>query len=172
MEDRFTRGFVAGVIGGIATNAWSLLAGAMGWTTLRTVDLMGLFIYAHLQPFDLAEVIFGLFGHLIVSAVLGVGFVYLLQYLDSLNHLLKGWTYSVTFWFLVYSITALFQFPGTIPLPLKTAFSDFIGATIFGLVLPLALRALATKEIATSLGISMAPAMKPLDHENDENKLH
>ncbi|MEW6536939.1 MAG: hypothetical protein AB1454_15115 [Candidatus Auribacterota bacterium] len=38
MEDRLTRGFVAGVAGGIAMNAWGFLAGTLNMTTLRMVD--------------------------------------------------------------------------------------------------------------------------------------
>lgn len=170
MEDRLTQGFVAGIAGGIASNAWSMFAGLMDMTTIRQADLIALLIYAHIPPFGWGEITFALFSHVLVSGVLGIFFAYWVLYVTSRNLLFKGWVFSATVWFAVYLTTTLFQVPGTIPVPFKTVICDFVGTTIFGLVLPLALRTLTAERSATSPGILTAPAMKPLDREDDEDK--
>ena len=169
VEDRLTRGFFVGLAGGIVSNAFSFLAGAMNLTTIRQADLIGLIVYAHTPPFGFGEIAFALLGHLIVSGVLGVGFAYWVPHVTSRALWLKGWLYSVAIWFAVYGITTLFKLPGTVPTPFKTAVADFVGATIFGVVLALALRALTPKENTNSLRASMAPVIKPLEREGDEN---
>lgn len=171
MEDRFTRGFVAGIIGGIVTNAWSIFAGAMGMTTLRTVDLMGLILYAYSPPFGLGEIAFALVGHLLVSAALGVGFAYFVPRVTSRNIFLKGWIFSVTIWFTIFALTTFFKVSGTVPTPLKTILTTFVSTTIFGLTLAIALRKLTPVVFGTSQQIQMVPAMKPLDHSDDEDKI-
>lgn len=55
MEDRFTRGFIAGIIGRIVANAFSIFAGTMGMTNLRTVDLIGAILYDYAPPYTLTK---------------------------------------------------------------------------------------------------------------------
>jgi uncharacterized membrane-anchored protein len=142
MEDTFTRGFVAGIIGGIPTNAYSLFAGAIGITDLRTVDLIGALLYAYSPPFGYGEIALALVGHILISGILGIGFAYFIPIVTSRNIFLKGWLFSITIWFLVYAGTTLFRVPGTIPTSLNTTITDLISATIFGLILAFALRKL------------------------------
>ena len=170
MEDIFTRGFAAGIVGGLASNVWSMFAGLMDMTTIRQADLIALLIFAHTPPFGWGEIIFAFLGHILVSGILGIIFAYWVLNITNRNLLFKGFIFSVTVWFAVYATLTLFQLPGTIPTPFKTAICDFVGAILFGLVLPLALRALTAKESVTSLGTSIVPVMKPLDHEEDGNK--
>lgn len=145
MEDRFTRGFFAGIIAGIVTNAWSLFAGAMGFSNLRTVDLIGVLLYAYSPPFGTGEVAFALLGHLLVCSIIGVGFAYFVPQVTSENIFLKGWTFSVTVWFTIFALTTFFELPGTVPTPLNTILTSFASATIYGLVLAYTLRKLTHK---------------------------
>lgn len=173
MEDRLTRGFVAGIAGGVVSNAWSMFAGLMGWTTVRQADLIAVLVYAHTPPFERSEITLALICHLMISGVLGIIFAYWVLRVTSRNLLVKGWIFSVVAYFTAEMIPTLFQIPGTIPTPLKTALCDFVGATIFGLVLPSAFQTLTVKVDLVSPRIPMAtPAMKPLDHEDDEDELY
>lgn len=142
MEDKFTRGFAAGIIGGILTNAYSFFAGAIGITNFRTVDLIGALLYAYAPPFGYGEIILALVGHILISGILGIGFAYFIPIVTSRNFFFKGWLFSVTIWFIVYAGTTLFHLPGTVPTSLNTTITDFVSATLFGLVLAFALRKL------------------------------
>ena len=167
MEDRFTRGVVAGVIGGAAAAVFSFISGLMGFTTLRIADWLAIFIFAHTPPFSGGEMAYAALGQLVMAGSLGVGFAFWLPHVSGRNLLFKGWFFSVNVWFALYAVTALFSLQGTVPLPLKTAVSNFISASIFGLVQAYALRALAPQKSASFFGVAMAPAMKPLEGEDD-----
>jgi len=168
VEDRLTRGFIAGVVGGIGMNLWGFFAGLMNFTTLRMADWAVIMIYAHTPPFDSGEIIFALLGQLFFTGALGAAFVYLLRLVTSKNLIFKGWFFSVLIWFFIYAVTTLFKVEGTMPLPFKTAVANFIAATIYGLALPIALKILTVRLDSTQM--SMAPAMKPLNKsEEDES---
>lgn len=172
MEDRFIRGFFAGILGGVITNAASFLEGATNLTTIRTADLISIIIYAHEPPFGLGEIVFALLGHIFVCGVLGAGFAYWVTKVTSRSLWLKGWFFSVAVYFSLYSLTTLFEVPGTVPTPLNTIISDAANTTIFGISLAFALQALTPQESKSSslFSTSMAPAMKPLDGKDDEKK--
>lgn len=167
MQDRFTRGFVAGLIGGTVAAVFSFTSGFMGFTTLRIADWLGIFIFAHTPPFSVGEIAYATLGQLTMAGVLGVGFAFWLPHVSSRNLLFKGWFFSVTVWFALYAISTLFNLQGTAPLPLKTAISNFVSATIFGLVQAYALRALTPQESPAFLRAAMVPAMKPLEGEGE-----
>lgn len=142
MEDRFTRGFIAGIIGSIPVNAWSFFAGSIGMTDLRTADLIGAILYAYSPPFGSGEIGFALLGHILISGTLGIGFAYLFPQEIIRNFFFKGWIFSINIWFTVYAITTFFRLPGTVPTSLNTILTDFVSATLFGLALAFALRKL------------------------------
>lgn len=172
MEDRLTRGFFAGIVGGVVCNAWSMFAGSMGWTTVRTADLIALLVYAHTPPFELNEITFALISHILICGVLGMIFAYWAVQVTSHNLLFKGWIFSGVFFFIAEIVPTMFRIPGTVPTPFNTALCDFVAATIFGLVLPFAFQALTAKENLVSPIIPMAaPAMKPFDYEADDDEL-
>jgi hypothetical protein len=170
MNDRLIRGFIAGVVGGIAMNAWSFFAGAMNLTTLRIVDWMSAMLFAHTQPLTFMEIIVGLFVNLAFTGGLGVVFAYLVPPLTSQYLLFKGLVFSGMIWFIIFSIARLFQVPGTTPLSVMTVISGIVAAVFFGLALPLMLQALTARKSATSSSAMGIPAMKPLDDENEEDK--
>lgn len=167
LSDRFTRGFVAGVIGGTVAAVYSYVAGMMGFTTLRIADWIAIFIFAHTPPFGVGELVYATLGQLAMAGVLGAGFAFWLPHVSSRNMLLKGWLFSVAIWFALYAITALFSLQGTVPLPLKTAISNFVSATVFGLGQALALKALTPQASAAFFRASVVPAMKPLQGEGE-----
>lgn len=169
MEDRFERGFMAGIIGGLVSNGWSMFAGALDMTTVRQADLIALLIYGHVPPFGWDEITLALVGHVLLSGILGIVFAYSVLSLTSRNLLLKGWIFSITAYLLAEVVPDLFQVPGLVSTPFKTALCDLIGATIFGLVLPVALRALSAKEGAKAMAVA-APAMKSMDGEDTERE--
>ncbi|VBB08981.1 Hypothetical protein LUCI_4267 [Lucifera butyrica] len=168
MEDRLTKGFTAGIIGGITMNIWAWIASSLNLTTLTMAEWAGIMIYGRTPPFNFGETVFALLGQVLFSGALGVAFSYLVPRISSRNLLFKGWFFSIMTWFAIYAVTTLFKVEGTLNLPLKTVIANFTAATIFGLVTAAALKTY-TVETAPSARMSMAPAMKPLDTEKDDD---
>ncbi|HMM20413.1 MAG TPA: hypothetical protein PKA10_06715 [Selenomonadales bacterium] len=172
MEDRLVRGFVAGVIGGVAANLWSFLAGYLQWTTLRYADWTAIIIFAHRPPFTAGETVWATLIQIGFSGGLGVIFAYLLLLIESRNILFRGWLYAEAVWFLIYGVTTLFQVDGSFPLPLKTVISNSIAAAIYGLVLAQNLKVFApaaeeARKFRSPFSVMPLPAAKPLRGPED-----
>lgn len=142
ITDRFTRGLLAGIIAGIITKAYDILAYYLNFSTFRWLDVAGIITYGR-KPLSTVEAIFATLSTWFFHALLGVIFVYLIQRLFSSDNLfLKGWFYGVTCWFLIYALIIIFKVPEFSIIPLKTSVSNFIGASIWGLVLAAVLQRL------------------------------
>lgn len=134
-RDRFTRGFYAGIGAGILQNLWSFSAFALGLTTLRMADWSAIVILSKSGPFSAGEIWLGVAGHIIWCGLLGIIFAYLIPYLNHRHLTLKGLLFGLVTWFFIYGVSLLFKIEPTYNLPLKTALTDLVGATIYGLVL-------------------------------------
>lgn len=145
IRDRFTRGMLAGIVAGIITKVYDLLAFSFHFSTLRWFDFSGIMIYGK-KPLNLWEQIFATLGVWFFHAILGVIFVLLIQRLVSSDNLfLKGWLYGVAWWFIIYAIAHLYKVPQLVLVPLKTSVSNFVGASIWGVTLAAVVRWLDTK---------------------------
>jgi len=166
MADRLTRGFIAGISGGIAANAFNLFLGAAGLSTLRFIDWTGIVMYDHTPPFTLGETLFAFIGQLIFTGGLGVMFIFLIPSINSKNLLFKGWLWGVSIWFIIDGITTLFPVEGTSPTPLMTSVSNYMTASLYGLVLAPILARFEHRSQA-SFSLVPAPAAKQLDDNKD-----
>jgi len=145
IRDRFTRGMLAGIVAGIITKVYDLLAFYLHFSTLRWLDFAGIMLLGRKPP-NLAEQIFVTFGVWFFHAILGVIFVMLIQRMISSDNLfLKGWFYGVVWWFMIFAIAHLFKIPQLALVPLKTSVSNFVGASIWGLVMAVAVQWLDRK---------------------------
>lgn len=144
MDDRLTIGFLAGLAGGVMMNVISLTSYYADITGLRYLDWAAIAIYGT-RPVNLAEAVFALVVQIFFVGILGVLFAYLIIIITSRNILLRGWLFGVAVWFSLYGITLLFHVQETIPVRLDTALTDFVGASVYGLVLALTLRWLEKK---------------------------
>ena len=134
LRDRLVRGFIAGLVAGIAMNIFNLSSYYLGIAELRYLDWGAVVIYG-LRPENVIEAVFAQIAQLLFVSNLGIIFAYLILFIGSVSLLFKGWLYGGLTWFLLYGITLLYKVEATIPLHFDTAASDFIGASIFGLVL-------------------------------------
>jgi len=134
MKDRFTRGFLSGGIAGIPTLAFSLIASSLKWTTLRWSNFAAILIYGQKSTNFIKE-IFSSLVVFIFCGVLGIICAFIIPKISSSNYLLKSWVYGIAIWFFVFVVTLLYKVPGLLIIPLKTAVSNFIEATIWGLSL-------------------------------------
>ena len=136
IEDRFTRGFLAGLTAGLAMNIFSLISLTLGWVELTFLDWAGVFIFGR-QHAGVPENAVALGGQLFFAAMNGVFFAYLLPALNSRSYFLKGLIFGLLIWLFSYAIAILFRVPFLSRLDLGTVTSNITGALIYGIVLAL-----------------------------------
>lgn len=137
LDDRFTRGLLAGVLAGIPAIFLGLTARfVLHATTLMYTDFAAILVFGRK-----AETLAGhLFSGVIVFmfwGFLGIVFAYIISYITSKNLILKGLTWGAAVWFLSYVTTLFFKVPGLLVIPTKTAISQLVGGLIWGGLLAL-----------------------------------
>lgn len=146
-RDRLLRGFWAGLVGGIVMNLYSVVLLALNWTEMPFYKWAAIIILGKANVGGTMAVILGTAGHLIFTALLGIGFSYLIPHLKNRYLLFKGWVYAVGVWFVIYGFSTLYKVQGTIPILPKTAIANFFGAGIYGLVTAYVIGRLEAKAI-------------------------
>jgi hypothetical protein len=135
MKDRFTVGLISGVAAGIIGSLTNLfITQIVHFGSLRFIDFSAIFIYGR-KPSGLAEDLFAWVGYLAFTAFLGIIFAYLIPLFSSQNFMLKATFFGIAVWFFCYAITFLFKIPHLTKISLSSALSNFIAASVFGLVL-------------------------------------
>ena len=165
--DRFTKGFISGIIAGLVFNLISLLSGFMGMSKLPIAAWTAIIIYGRTPPFTPIEIFIALVGNVFFTGILGCIFAYLLLGINRTHIYFKGIVYSIGVWFSIYAVTALFKLEGTLSLDLYTVLSNVIMSIVFGTGLAYFLAVLSTARTS--------PATKPVtteqvDSPDDENE--
>jgi len=145
LQDRTTKGFIAGVIGGIAMNIVSYISYNLNIANLRFVDWPSIFVTGQ-SATNALLVMFFLLVQLVFVGFLGIVFAYLVSKLTSTNYVFKGLLFGVLSWFAIYSLTYIANVPKLTPITMGTAVTDFIGALVYGFVLAETLNRLDTRE--------------------------
>lgn len=140
MNDKFTNGFIAGLVGGTATAIVGLIA-YLFKSTLSFVDISGIIVFGRI-PNSFIEYIVALFIQLGFSAFFGIAFAYLIPVLSWKNYLVKGWFYGMVIWFVIYGVMSLFQIKGLTNVPVQTVISNIIGASFFGITMTMTYKVL------------------------------
>jgi len=133
ITDRFTRGFIAGLIASIPVTIVNLVSHYL-FQTISYAHFAAIMIFGHTFESTL-ELLFAIGCVIFFEAGLGGIFAYLITGLTSKNLLFKGWIFGLAVWFISYVITLLFKVPGLAVLPLKSSCSNLISSSIYGLVL-------------------------------------
>lgn len=132
--DRFFRGFLAGVSGGLAMNLWSYVAyNIIKVTKIRFLDWAAVIIFGHM-PLSKPEAIYALAVQLGFSGGLGVLMSYFIKGVGSQGIFLKGIIFGLGTAFVIYAVPALFQVPGLFIIPFSTVVANHMGAAIWGFV--------------------------------------
>jgi hypothetical protein len=134
LKDRFTRGFLSGVIAGLPTLAFAFIASSFKWTTLRWSNFAAILIYGQ-KSTNLSEEIFSSLGVFFFCGILGIICAFIIPKISSANYLLKSWVFSIAVWFFIFVATLFYKIPGLLIIPYKTAVSNFVEATIWGFTL-------------------------------------
>lgn len=142
--DRFFRGFIAGIIGGVPSIIFNNLTKYFHFSSVRFSDFFAVFIYGF-KTSSLQYVLFSIFGQFIFFGILGSIFAFMLLGISSQGYIIKGWLFGATIWFLTYAVVTLFKLPNFKETLLSTSVSNFIGASIWGIVMALSLAYLDKK---------------------------
>jgi len=148
MKDRITAGFISGLIAGIAMSIIDWLGFLMGFYQEQLLDWAAIAILGRL-PDTIGEIVFAQFGQLIFSGFLGVLFAVFLLKSTSGNYLIKGWLFSLAAWFSIYAISIAFRLPTLEQHSLSTVISHALSASVYGLILSMALNYLDKASIKT-----------------------
>lgn len=90
-KDVFSRGFFAGISGGVAMLTWGLLSGAvLQIPHLRNVDWMAIMLFAHAPAFEPIEIIIAMVANLFFCGLLGIVFAYMIPLIKSEKSILKA----------------------------------------------------------------------------------
>jgi len=134
LEDRVTRGFLAGLAAGVAMNALNLASYYAGFAEIRYLDWASEILFGYM-PRNFFEAVFAQVTQIIFVGILGILFAALIPRVGSRSLYLKGWLFGSAVWFCLYGLTLLFKHKQTIPIDVQTAASDLAGASVYGLVL-------------------------------------
>jgi hypothetical protein len=145
MKDRFTDGFIAGFLGGVAMSILNLISYFLGIAQILYLDWASVMIFGYRYS-TLLEALIGQLGQLFFTATLGVIFAYILPVISSRYYLFKGWVFGLLVWFGSYAITLLYKVTPLIPIKPDTVISNVVTASVYGLVLAESLRRLSNRE--------------------------
>ncbi|MDF2672915.1 MAG: hypothetical protein K0R09_1180 [Clostridiales bacterium] len=134
INDRFTRGWVAGTLGGFIGGLLGFLSYTFGISQMRFTDWSAVLVFGRPQPFSLADQIYGLIVTAGSTGVIGIVFAFLIPVINKENIYFKGWIIFLIPWWTLYLVTALAKIEGLINLSVMTALSDGIVTSITGLV--------------------------------------
>lgn len=133
MKDRFTRGFIAGIAGGIAMEITNVINyDIFHIAKMRLLEWASIFVHGN-KTTTTGEFVFALMIQILFSGLVGIIFAYLITWLNSKNYILKGIVYGFAIWFASYSIPILFKKINNVAT--GTALSNIISAVVYGIVL-------------------------------------
>lgn len=133
LKDRFTRGCLIGLIGGIATTVLGYVFFLVKFGTLRFSDFAAILIYGR-KAHGLLEILFATMVHWGFSAAAGIVFIYLLKVIGTKNLILKGWFFGVTIWFVAYITTELFKIQEFATISFASAVANFLVSSLYGII--------------------------------------
>lgn len=135
MHNRFSKGLIAGVAGGIAMNVFNMIEFyVFHTTTMRYLDWAAVMLYGE-RTQSLWGNIFALITQIIFTSFLGVVFAVMVLIFEDRSYVFKGWYFGTLVWLLIYSVDFLLKLHDLAIIPVKTGISNFLGSSIFGIVL-------------------------------------
>lgn len=146
INDRFTRGWVAGTCGGLLGGIIGFLPYYTGISTLRLTDWSAILVFGRVPPFSFFDQVYALSVLAGTTGLIGIVFAFLLPLITEQNIYLKGWIIFLIPWTILYLLTALAKTDGTLNLSALTTLSDGISTSIIGLASVYTYRLLEPKQ--------------------------
>lgn len=142
--DRFSRGLIAGMAGGVLMNIWNLISYYfLNMADRRYLDWASVLIFGHL-PTTFTETVYAQITQLIWAGFLGTIFAYVIPGVTSRTPLLKGTIWGFITGFILYAIAIIVRMPYFTRISTGTSISQFIGGIIWGLTMAYTLKLLDT----------------------------
>lgn len=145
LKDRFMNGVAAGAIAYIPTWIFNHFAYKYHFTQIRFADFAAFLIFGKPMENGL-ELWMARFGTMFFLAFCGVIFIYLVPRITSRYFIFKGWFFAVAVWFLCFSVTKLFKIQMLAKHDLKSAISNLIAASLWGLTTAYVIKLLSKNE--------------------------
>ena len=101
IDDKFTRGWVAGTLGGLVGGILSFLLYNIGITKMRFSDWSAILIFGRPQPFSLADQIYSLIIAAGSTGITGIIFAFLIPVISEKNIYFKGWIIFLIPWWML-----------------------------------------------------------------------
>ncbi len=132
--DRFFRGFLAGIAGGIIMTAWDLISFHLAsFSAHRYLDWSAILLLGE-RPANFFEAAYALLVHLIWSGFLGIIFAFLVLLIGDEKIMLKGAILGFNAGFIFYAIPKLFVATTDLyATPIESVVSNHLGAVLWGL---------------------------------------
>ncbi len=172
INDRFTRGWIAGVCGGFIGGTFGFLPKYMGISTMNLADWSAILIFGRTPPFSIADQVYAVIVLAGSTGIVGIIFAFLLPLITEENIYFKGWVIFLIPWWMIYLVTALARTEGTLDLSVMTTISNGIGASVSGLVAVYSYR-LLDPQSSTAMNYSFGlaqPAAKRTEIQNYGDK--
>lgn len=135
MKNRLTNGLIAGIAGGIAMNLYSFIDYYLiHGTTFMFLDWAAVMLYGE-RTHSVWGNVFALITQILFTSFLGIIFAYLVIKIEDRSYVFKGWYFGIACWIMIYAIDILLKLHDMDKIPIKTAVSNFIGSSIFGIIL-------------------------------------
>lgn len=138
LSDRFIRGFIAGIVGGIVLDILDVISNRLKIDELTYFDWAGIAIYGS-KPDNLLEWIVAVFGQLLLTGFLGIVFAYFIPHVTSKNIIIKGGIFGLFIWFAFFVIPLLFKINKLIETNADSAASDAVTGFVYGVIVALTL---------------------------------
>lgn len=147
MKDRFLRGLLAGVTGGIAMNALSYpLEQLIGAKRYLFIEWSAIMLFGD-RIANTGEMIVALGAQLLWSGFLGILLAYLYPLISSRGYLLKGALFGFVLCFFMTAIPVLLNVRYLQESSLATTIGNIVGALIWGMTTAYVLKYLDKKTV-------------------------
>jgi hypothetical protein len=134
LEDRLTRGFVAGLIGGLAMNLLNLLSVfVFHFAKCLYLDWAAAMLYGN-KAASFIEGIIAIIAQVVFTGFLSIGFAHLIPAVTSRNLWIKGWLFGILSWFFIYAVFILYKVPEFGHRSVESVISNFVTASVYGII--------------------------------------
>lgn len=132
----FLSGLLAGVILDVLDYLSFLIQKVFHIKHILYADYMVAALLQGKPPHNIFEFICGQFFHLVFTGAIGCVYILVLTFIHEKNTIFKGWLISgIGVWFITFTIGVLYKIELFVKAQMNTVLSDFITASIFGIVL-------------------------------------